>query len=204
MPLGLQPYFLRTLETGSVQPVGGEAEVAADARILAATNRDPDRAIADKLLRQDLYFRLNAMTIAIPPLRARPSDIPLLVEHFLAELRGDGEERKFGADSLQRLHAYQWPGNVRELRHVVQRALVMADPNNAELALPKQFDSPFTATTAPQGIEPGRSIRDVERELIELTLAHFDGDKKAAAETLGISLNTLYNRLNAYRDPDAR
>jgi len=203
MPIGLQPHFLRAIETGKVQPVGGEREVDAKARIVAATNRDPERAIADKLLRQDLYFRLNAMSITMPPLRTRPSDIPLLVEHFLAELRGDNGPRKFSAETMQRLQAYQWPGNVRELRHVVQRALVMTQAGD-ELTLPEKFDSPFVSPAAPQGIEPGRSIRDVERELIEATLAHFGGDKKTTAETLGISLNTLYNRLNAYRDPDAR
>jgi DNA-binding NtrC family response regulator len=141
----------------------------------------------------------------MPPLRERASDIPLLVSHFLTELRGDAVERRFDDESMQRLQDHHWPGNVRELRHVVQRALVMADADAKELSLPKQLDSPIASSASTHGgIEPGRSIRDVERELIELTLAHFGGDKKAAADTLGISLNTLYNRLNAYRDPDAR
>ena len=199
MPLGLQPHFLRVLETATIQPVGSEQEVAVDARIVAATNRDPEQAIANQLLRQDLYFRLSVLPITMPPLRARASDIPLLVKHFLAELVTDGRERGFTADSMQRLAAYQWPGNVRELRHVVQRTLVMSDSAAAELSLPERFESPFGG--APHALEAGRSIRDVERQLIELTLEHFAGDKKAAAETLGISLNTLYNRLNAYRDP---
>jgi len=204
MPIGLQPHFLRAVETGKVQAVGGERELEANARLIAATNREPEQAIADKLLRQDLYFRLSVMPIKMPPLRTRTSDIPLLVTHFLAELRGDSAERHFSAESLQRMQAYQWPGNVRELRHVVQRALVMADADTTELILPKQLDSSLVGTASAHGIEAGRSIRDVERELIELTLAHFDGDKKAAADTLGISLNTLYNRLNTYRDPAAR
>jgi DNA-binding NtrC family response regulator len=202
MPIGLQPHFLRVLETAKVQPVGSEQEVAVDARIVAATNRDPEQAIASKLLRQDLYFRLNVLPIAMPPLRARPSDIPLLVKYFLSELVTDGRERVFTEDAMQRLAGYQWPGNVRELRHVVQRALVMSDSATAEVALPRRFESPFGAIAAQQGLEAGRSIRDVERQLIELTLEHFAGDKKAAAETLGISLNTLYNRLNAYREPE--
>ena len=200
MPLGLQPHFLRVLETGRIQPVGSEQEVAVDARIVAATNRDPEQAIASQLLRQDLYFRLSVLPITVPPLRARPSDIPLLVKHFLTELVTDGRERVFTADSMQRLTAYQWPGNVRELKHVVQRTLVMSDPGTTELSLPERFESPFGGGVAQVALEAGRSIRDVERQLIELTLEHFAGDKKAAAETLGISLNTLYNRLNAYRD----
>ena len=202
MPIALQPLFLRVLETGKAQPVGGEQDVAVDARIVAATNRDPETAIADKLLRRDLYFRLSVFPILMPPLRARPTDIPLLVAHFLAEQRRDGVEREFSEQAIQRLQAYQWPGNVRELKHVVQRALLMANPDGSALDLPPQFDSPFGGPAAQQGLEAGRSIRDVERELIERTLEHFDGDKKAAAQTLGISLNTLYNRLNLYRESE--
>lgn len=104
---------------------------------------------------------------------------------------------------MQRLQAYQWPGNVRELKHVVQRTLIMSDPDKAELELPPQFDSPFGGPAAQQGLEAGRSIREVERELIERTLEHFDGDKKAAAQMLGVSLNTLYNRLNSYRESES-
>jgi two-component system response regulator HydG len=200
MPLGLQPHFLRVLETSEVQRVGSEEQIEVDARIVAATNREPEQAIASKLLRQDLYFRLSVLPIAVPPLRARPSDVPLLVKHFLAELGADGDERTFTEESLQRLQAYHWPGNVRELKHVVQRTLVLSDPGATELTLPERFESPFGGIATQPGLTPGRSIRDVERELIELTLEHFAGDKKAAAETLGISLNTLYNRLNAYRD----
>jgi two-component system response regulator HydG len=202
MPIGLQPHFLRVLESAKVQPVGSEEEVDIDARIVAATNRDPEQAVASSLLRQDLYFRLSVLPIVVPPLRARPSDIPLLVKHFLAELRADDVERSFADESMRRLMAYQWPGNVRELKHVVQRTLVLSDPGKTELDLPQRFESPFGGVVAQRGLKPGRSIRDMERELIERTLEHFAGDKKAAAETLGISLNTLYNRLNAYRDSD--
>jgi two-component system, NtrC family, response regulator HydG len=204
MPVGLQAHFLRVLETAQVRPVGGERDVDVDARIVAATNRDPEQAIASNLLRQDLYFRLSALPIAVPPLRARPTDIPLLVKHFLAELRIDDVDRCFDDESMQRLMAYQWPGNARELKHVVQRTLVLTEPSETELKLPQRFESPFGATTAQLGLRPGRSIRDMERELIERTLEHFAGDKKAAAETLGISLNTLYNRLNGYRSSETR
>jgi DNA-binding NtrC family response regulator len=127
----------------------------------------------------------------------------LLVRHFLTGLKRDKPERAFSDESMRRLEAYQWPGNVRELRHVVQRSLIMSDPGSMELELPAHFESPFAGGAAQQGLEAGRTISDVERELIELTLAHFDGDKKAASETLGISLNTLYNRLNAYRETES-
>ncbi len=122
---------------------------------------------------------------------------PLLVDHFLSMASGeDSAPRRFSDASMARLKAYHWPGNVRELRHVVQRATIMSDPGASELVLPDRFESPFGEQR--QGLTIGRSIRDVERELIMRTLEHLNGDKKAAAETLGISLNTLYNRLNAY------
>ena len=199
MPLELQPHFLRVLETGSVLPVGSEREVPVDARTVAATNRDPKKAIADKALREDLYYRLSVFPITLPPLRARIQDVPLLVDHFLSQAQTAGAQgRKFSAEDAARLRAYHWPGNVRELRHVVLRAAIMSDPNDSLLRLPERFDSPFNESNGQQGLAIGRSIRDVERELIMRTLEHLNGDKRAAAETLGISLNTLYNRLNAY------
>jgi DNA-binding NtrC family response regulator len=199
MPLELQPHFLRVLETGSVLPVGSEREVPVDARTVAATNRDPKKAIADKALREDLYYRLSVFPITLPPLRARIQDVPLLVEHFLSQAQTAGAQgRRFSAEDAARLRAYHWPGNVRELRHVVLRAAIMSDPNDSVLRLPERFDSPFNEPNGQQGLAIGRSIRDVERELIMRTLEHLNGDKRAAAETLGISLNTLYNRLNAY------
>jgi DNA-binding NtrC family response regulator len=200
MPTELQPHFLRVLETGSVLPVGSEREVAIDARTVAATNRDPKKAIADKALREDLYYRLSVFPITLPPLRARVQDVPLLVDHFLgqAQTASGIETRRFSPEDSARLRAYHWPGNVRELRHVVLRAAIMTDQNDSLLRLPERFDSPFTEQNGQQGLAIGRSIRDVERELIMRTLEHLNGDKRAAAETLGISLNTLYNRLNAY------
>jgi len=199
MPVDLQPHFLRALESGSVLPVGGEKEDEVDARIVAATNRDPKKAVAEKALREDLYYRLSVFPIALPPLRERSADVPLLVEHFLHSAPSVANARRmFSAASIERLQAYHWPGNVRELKHVVQRASILTDPESKELELPERFESPFGERESLQGLTIGRSIRDVERELIMRTLEHLNGDKKAAAETLGISLNTLYNRLNAY------
>jgi DNA-binding NtrC family response regulator len=199
MPLDLQPHFLRVLETGAVLPVGAEKETHVDTRIVAATNTEPKKAIADKTLREDLYYRLNVFPISLPPLREKADDIPLLVEHFVQTARTSGTaKRTFSDRSLARLQAYHWPGNVRELQHVVQRASIMSDPAAPDLALPDRFESPFGEPAAREGLQIGRSIRDVERELIMRTLEHMNGDKKAAAEILGISLNTLYNRLNSY------
>ena len=132
------------------------------------------------------------------------TDVSLLVEYFLRSSPIIGDARRmFSAESLKRLEAYHWPGNVRELKHVVQRASILTDPAATELELPERFESPFGERESLQGLTIGRSIRDVERELIMRTLEHLNGDKKAAAETLGISLNTLYNRLNAYEGKGA-
>jgi DNA-binding NtrC family response regulator len=199
MPMELQSHFLRVLETRKVLPIGAEKERTVNARIIAATNRNLDEAIADHSLRQDLYFRLTAFPIAVPPLRDRSSDIPLLAQFFLDQLTGASGRQHFSEGALRRLQAYGWPGNVRELRHVVQRAVIMSGSAGDEVSLPTRFDSPFVAAERQSGVEAGRSIREVERELIEHTLAHFDGDKRSTAAALGISLNTLYNRLNAYQ-----
>jgi DNA-binding NtrC family response regulator len=202
MPTDMQPHFLRVLETGRIAPVGGESEIDVNARVVAATNRDPRQAIDDRLLREDLYFRLNVFPLSVPPLRQRASDIPLIVRHFLAELRHGEDGPGISETTLERMKQYHWPGNVRELRHVVQRALIMAPAGADSIDLPDRFESPFGTNGAAHGLEAGRSIRDVERDLIEKTLKHFVGDKKAAADTLGISLNTLYNRLNSYQEDD--
>jgi two-component system response regulator HydG len=163
MPLELQPHFLRVLETNKVTPVGGEKEWNVSCRIVAATNREPEAAINGNLLRPDLYFRLSAFPITVPPLRDRPSDIPTLARYFLDGFQEQPGERYFSENSLRRLQVYQWPGNVRELRHVVQRAFILAEDDQLEIPLQDRFDSPFTSPTKQNGVEPGRSIRDVER-----------------------------------------
>ena len=201
MPIDLQPHFLRVIETGAVLPVGSEREVQVDARLVAATNREPKKAIAEKSLREDVYYRLSVFPLSLPPLRERTADVPLLVEYFLNQARPSGA-RTLAPAAMKRLQSYHWPGNVRELKHIVQRASIMASPDATELELPERFESPFGEHDERQGLTIGRSIRDVERELIMRTLEHLNGDKRAAAETLGISLNTLYNRLNAYESKD--
>ena len=201
MPTELQPHFLRVLETRKVLPVGSEKEVPVETRVVAATNRVPTEAISSKALRKDLYYRLSVFPIR---LHARRADIPLLANHFLSELaRRYGPQRWLSDKSLKRLEAYHWPGNVRELRHVIHRAFILSDSDDGELELPERFESPFGQQNRLEGLQVGRSIRDIERELIMRTLAHFDGDKRAAAEILGISLNTLYNRLHVYEQDKA-
>src|SRR5580698_3178202 len=128
MPMELQVKLLRVLETGSFSRVGGVTPIVCDVRIIAASNREPELALADGKLRADLFHRLNVFPIRLPPLRQRGADIELLARHFLAELnRAESTAKVFSADSLSRLYQYGWPGNVRELRNHVQRAFIMAD-----------------------------------------------------------------------------
>jgi two-component system, NtrC family, response regulator HydG len=199
MPLDMQTYLLRSLETGEIVRVGGETETKVDARLLAATNRTLAEIGRDGSLREDLFYRISEFVIALPALRERVEDIALLIEHFVAELnRHYGDHKEASARFIEQCKKHSWPGNVRELKHVVHRAYLLAE--NGELPPPDTLTSPFADGDPSAGLEAGRAIRDVERDLIFNTLRYFDGDKKVAAESLGISLKTLYNRLNEYHE----
>lgn len=202
MPIDQQPSLLRVLETQQVTRVGGTSLIDVDCRVVSATNRTEQQMAETGCLREDLYFRLAVFPISIPPLRERKEDIPLLVKHFLDDFNRQYES-SIGIDdaSMKRLMSYDWPGNVRELRHAVHRAYIMADAKDNTIVLPDSLSSPFSKTgEQPSGISVGKTVEAVERELIETTLEHYDGDKKKAAEVLGVSLKTLYNRLNSYAE----
>jgi DNA-binding NtrC family response regulator len=205
MPLALQVKLLRVLETGVITRIGGEREIAVDVRVIAASNRDPEEAVAQSTLRQDLLYRLNVFPILLPPLRERKGDVELLADHFLSKLNAaEGAEKRCARAAMDRLRAYHWPGNVRELRNVVERAFILADGEiePGGLALPFQAE-PAATDDASAGawirVRIGRSIPDVERQLLLATLDAHQGNKEATARVLGISLKTLYNRLSAYR-----
>jgi DNA-binding NtrC family response regulator len=198
MPMEQQPHLLRVIESRHVVRVGGEELVGVNARLVVATNRDPHEAIREKQLREDLYYRLSVYPIQLPPLRERPDDVALLAKSIVDELNRKHATRKvLDEAALDRLKRYSWPGNVRELRHTVHRGFIgTADPEGA-IDVAEPLETPMLSRP---GIQPGRSIRDVERDLILMTLKHFGGNKRATADTLGISLKTLYNRLNEYSD----
>jgi DNA-binding NtrC family response regulator len=219
MPLDLQVKLLRVLETGRFMRVGSAVSQEADVRVIAATNREPERAVSSGKLREDLLYRLNVFPIHLPPLRERLSDVPLLAEHFLAAIGAqEGKRKRFAHAALQRLQRYAWPGNVRELRNAVQRAYVMAadeliddswlpaprDALPAPAAPPASAALPPTAATSSQRegsitLPIGVSMAQAERTLILATLAHHEHHKERTAAVLGISLKTLYNRLKEYQ-----
>ncbi len=199
MPIELQVKLLRVLETGTILRIGGDREVKVDVRVIAATNRQPEEAVAEGKLREDLLYRLNVFRIELPPLRERGDDVELLAEHFLSQFnRLEGTSKKFARPALDRLKIYNWTGNVRELKNVVHRAFILADSEiTAECLSPGIAQN---GLTKPQlYFKLGVSMSEVQRRLILATLDHLSGDKRKTADVLGISLRTLYNRLESYR-----
>jgi DNA-binding NtrC family response regulator len=201
MPLDMQVKLLHALESETMMRVGGERAMPVRCRVLAATNRDPERAAAEGRLRPDLLYRLAVFPLQVPPLRDREDDVELLAHYFLANLNAEEEtSKRFSGDSLLCLRQYHWPGNVRELRNVVHRAFILA-PN--ELDLRGVVGRPMIQSAGGDEltlrIPVGTNLADAERWMIIATLKKCGGNKTRAAALLGVSLKTLYNRLNAYR-----
>ncbi len=206
MPAELQAKLLRALESGRILRVGGEREMPVDVRVIAATNRDPDEAVAQGKLRSDLLYRIRVFPIHLPPLRARAGDIDLLAEHALGLLnQAEGASKHLTRAARATLRAYHWPGNVRELQNAVHTAFILADDEVTPACLPQKVHQvPTPAQTAAAGgqvlhVRVGTPIAEVERRLILATLAACGGRKEHAAAVLGISLKTLYNRLHTFR-----
>jgi two-component system, NtrC family, response regulator HydG len=197
-PVESQVKLLRVLETGTVIRVGGTEPIKIDVRVIAATNRAPEEAVAGGKLREDLLYRLNVFPIHLPTLWERREDIELIAEHFLGQLnKQEGTSKEFTRAAMERLRTHRWPGNVRELRNVVHRAFILAEDAVGIDALPLGVKEDTDASSLLMKV--GISIAEAERRLILATLEHVDGDKKKAADLLKISLKTLYNRLNVYR-----
>ncbi len=200
MPVALQAKLLRVLEDGRLRRLGSDREIAVDVRVVAATNRPPDRAVEDGRLRQDLYYRLNVFALELPPLRQRKSDIPLLVEHFLEQCnRRHGTSVERLADgALDLLMAYRWPGNVRELRNVVERAVIVTKSGEIEAGALPSFLGAEPAQRREVVLPVGTTVAEAERELILKTLEQTGGNKAAAARRLGIDVKTIRNKLKAW------
>ncbi len=201
MPLEMQTRLLRVLETRKFYRVGASAEFTSDVRVIAATNRCPLQAVKNGRLREDLLYRLAVFPIALPPLRNRGDDVELLADHFLAELNAQaGTQKRLSALARMTLKQHLWPGNVRELKNCIERAFILGD---AVLELSPLIQRGGAASD-PAGdrarldIRVGSRIHDMERSLIEATLDYFKGNKRRAADALGCSLKTLYNKLNGY------
>jgi DNA-binding NtrC family response regulator len=207
MPVGTQAKLLRVLEDSRVRRLGGKNEIVVDVRVIAATNKTVEEALRKGELREDLYYRLNVFQINLPPLRQREGDIPLLVEALIRDLN-----RKHGCkvtdaskEVLEMLQRHSWPGNVRELRNVLERAVIIAGEGPITPAHLPYFGS--SAGNRPAAdfkeidavrLPVGTTVSEAEKALIQLTLQHTKNNKTRAAEILGISLKTLFNKLKEY------
>lgn len=202
MPIDMQPNLLRVLENRRVIPIGGSQEIAVNCRVVSATNRTMAELAEGNVIREDIYYRLAVFPINIPSLSERKEDIPLLAEVFLQQLNDENNAGfNWSAEQLNILQNTSWPGNVRELRHAIHRAFIMSDPTSEKIQLPDTFISPFaTSDNKSSAISAGQTIEELEKELIRVTLNKVAGNKTQAAEMLGISTKTLYNRLHAYGD----
>jgi DNA-binding NtrC family response regulator len=210
MPLATQAKLLRVLEDGRVRRLGGKAEIQLDVRVIAATNASLEHAIRENKFREDLYYRLNVFPIPLPPLRERKEDVPLLVAALLKVINAKHglKATEASKDAMDRLCEHSWPGNVRELRNVVERAAILAGEGTIGVQhLPPGFggapirSQPVSSSENELRLPVGSTIEQAERALIELTLAHVKNNRTRAAEVLGISQKTLFNKLKEYGTP---
>ncbi|MGH9361762.1 MAG: sigma-54 interaction domain-containing protein, partial [Thermoanaerobaculia bacterium] len=199
MPIELQVKLLRVLETGAFMRIGGDRPVEVNVRVIAASNRDPQKAVADGKLREDLLYRLSVFPILMPPLRDRGDDVDLLAHYFLGELnQQEGTAKALSDEVMERFRSHSWPGNVRELRNVLHRAYIMADLEIVPRCLPRELGGD-AGNGRSLHFQVGTSIEEVEKRLILATLELYGGNKRKTADALGVSLKTLYNRLNVYK-----
>ena len=205
MPVSLQAKLLRVLEDRTIRRLGGSQELPVDVRVLAATNRDPQEAVRKGSFREDLLYRLNVITVELPPLRKRKEDIPLLAQHLVTQLaeRHGRPARLLSPAAVEALQSHSWPGNVRELRNVIERAVIICSSEVIE----RHHLAPYPLEQRAQSrgedtitLPVGTPIDEVERRMILRTLQKTDNNKTRAAELLQISLKTLHNKLRLYRE----
>ena len=204
MPMDLQAKLLRVLEDRQVRRLGGSRTVPVDFRLICSTNRDPDTAVREGQLRQDLYFRINTVTVKLPPLRERTTDIPILAKAFLERFKTKHARPVEGIDpeAYRRLLGYGWPGNVRELEHAIERAILVARGGEIGLGdLPEALRAETTATAAAPA---SGSLEEIERASILRALESTGWNKQAAAALLGLRRPTLYSKMRRHGIPQRR
>lgn len=216
MDHALQVKFLRVLENRVLRRVGSEEDISFETRVISSTNRIPEQAIEDGVLREDLYYRIAHISVQLPALRERGDDIEKLARHFLGELNQTHDtDIQFTDEAMDAITRYQWPGNVRELKHAVECAYIFSEKviKPEELPLRSRYrtqQSDQQPVQLPDQLAPagefisvplGESLSVSQRTIIARNLANNNGNKKITAKHLGISLKTLYNRLNQYGEP---
>lgn len=195
MSTNIQVHLLRVLEEKEFTRVGGNEIIKVDVRVISATNKDIKKAVANGEFREDLYYRLNVVSVELPPLREREEDIPLLAQHFLRKFAVENRKEitGFSPEATDFLLKYEWPGNVRELENAIERAVILAKSSSIEVA-----DLPQENLLLTHSAPPGESLRQVEKNHILNILSETGGNHSEAARTLGISRATLYNKIRAY------
>jgi DNA-binding NtrC family response regulator len=205
LPVDLQAKLLRAIQEKEIRPVGSTRRIPINVRILAATNKELEQAVAQGTFRRDLYFRLNVLTLRIPPLRERRQDIPLLAQHFLDRVNRDGQpKRELNDEALKAMLAYDWPGNVRELENCLDRACALATSSVLSMV---DLPSSITAVQGPLTADGNGEakiipIAELEKRTILNTIEQLNGDKLMAARLLGIGKTTLYRKLKEYAIQD--
>jgi two-component system response regulator HydG len=205
MPLEIQPKLLRALQERTVRPVGGNAEVPFDARIIAASNRELDEEVEEKRFRRDLYYRINVVRIVVPALRERDGDVLELAAHFLAQytLRSGKPALRLSPDVAKRLMEYRWPGNVRELENCIARGVAFARFDELMVDdLPdaiRSYSSDRFVVSANNDVEIV-TLMELERRYVQRVLALFNGNKSRTSQVLGIDRRTLYRKVERWGD----
>ncbi len=198
LSLTLQPKLLRFLEKGEFRRIGGVSNLSSDARVIGATNKNLIQESENKSFRKDLLYRLNVITLNIPPLRDRGNDVILLADFFLNKKTGFKSAKTLTKDAELKLLNYEFPGNVRELEHIIERAIIFADDNqikSTDLYLPTDKISVNTNDTSNDEIA---TLEEIEKHHIKKCLDHFDWNRDKSAHTLGISLKTLYTKIKKF------
>lgn len=228
MDIQLQSKLLRVIQEKELYRVGGHQKIRLDVRLIATTNRDLKESVKNKEFREDLYYRLNVISVRIPSLRERPEDIPVLAEHILNRYNSEHQDRRlsFSAQALKQLSNYTWPGNIRELENILIRSIYLTsgktienicfDEEDEDSAFeiktpvsPSKSNSVSSEALLPNGESasnfesfnvPVSSIKEIERQMIYKALEHFEGNRIKAATSLGVSVRTLRNKLKLYRE----
>ena len=213
MPIGTQAKLLRVLEESKVRRLAGTRDIPIDVRVLAATNQEPEKAIQEKRLREDLFYRLNVFHLCLPPLRDRLSDIPAIASALIRDINKKHSCRvaHISPEVLARFQEYAWPGNVRELRNVMERAMIVAGEGEIHLRhLPNPLAPPRTASVPKEQeddnilrVRIGDRLDEIEEAYIRLVLKYTGNHKTRTAEIIGVSLRTLHNKLNTYAEQKA-
>ena len=221
MTLTMQVKLLRVLQERSVRPVGGTSEIPIDVRVIAATNRDLDKAVAENTFREDLYYRLSVIPVPVPPLRERREDIPLLVNHFLKKYAPAAGKSilRVNPASLSALCGYEWPGNVRQLENTIERAVALETGEELHVELPVERSKARAAAAGvgpgrcpgsaisgsvtpgsvlPEGVDMEKYVADIERSLLLAALAQSNGVQTRAADVLKISYRSFRHLVKKY------